>query len=290
MGHRANLIVVRGGRYDLRYSHWAANTLTEDLFWGPEHAIAFTEAQPAAGTDWLDDVWAEGGSVIDIDRRAFLLFGGADMLYNVPLCRFYLALLGEAWRGWSVEWADEGIADLADAVGYPRERVLSRKPDVITSPDLRPPENPDWLEFVGCVAGSVRLGDGSLRLFPLTGDPEGYLMGGPALAEAAAAQPGMDRLALAEWTSSFPYGGFHLDLRSSRLDYWTSKDHPGIPARIAALWPGWKVTWLRDRYEGQLAACDGLLSFPQRTTGDLFDHLRSMLLYQREASPVETVL
>jgi hypothetical protein len=47
MGHRANLIVVRDGRYDLRYSHWAAKMLPRDLFWGPQHAIAFTQALPS---------------------------------------------------------------------------------------------------------------------------------------------------------------------------------------------------------------------------------------------------
>jgi hypothetical protein len=247
MGHRANLIVVREGRYDLRSSHWAANTLPRDLFWGPQHAIAFTEAQPAAGTDWLDDVWAEGGSVIDTDRHVFRLFGGEDLQYNVPLRRLYLALLGVIWQGWSVGWADEGIADLADLVGYPRELLLCREHDGIPAPDLRPPDELDRVDFVG----SVRLGDR---------------------------------------TSTFLNGGFHLDLRSNSLNYWTAGDQPGVSARIAARWPEWSVTWLRDRYEDQLAACGGLLSFPDRTPDALFADLRSMLLREPGVSPTETVL
>jgi hypothetical protein len=287
MGHRANLIVVRDGRYDLRYSHWAANTLPRDLFWGPEHAVAFTEAQPAGGADgWLDDVWAEGGSVIDTDSRVFRLFGGEDLQYDVPLRRLYLALLGAAWDGWDVGWAHEGIADLADHVGYPRDRVLTAKPDEGFVPDLRPPEQPDWVDFVG----SVRPGDGRQKHFPLAGNVADYLLAGPVLADVAAGKPGPDQLSLAERTSSFPHGGFDLDVRSRCLNYWTAGDQPGVPARIAARWPGWSVTWLRDRYELQLAAAGGSLSFPDRTTDALFVELRAMLLRPPGRSPAETVL
>ncbi|WP_337174586.1 hypothetical protein [Paludisphaera sp.] len=287
MGHRANLIVVRGGGYDLRYSHWAANSLPRDLFWGPRHAIAFTEAQPAAGTEWLDDVWAEGGSVIDVDRRVFRLFGGEDLRYDVPLRRLYLSLLGVAWRGWDVGWADEGIADLADYVGYPRERVITPAEDRLAPPDLRPPQSPDHVEVVG----SARLEDGSLRLFPLEWNVDDHLLlSGSKVAAAVASRPGLGRLALAEWTNTFPTGGFHLDLGAKRLFYWTAGDQPGVSTRLAARWPGWSVTWLRDRYEDQLAACGGALSFPVRTPSALFDELRSMLLHQRKVSPVETML
>ena len=108
------------------------------------------------------------------------------------------------------------------------------------------------------------------RLITLAGNPEDYLLGGVPLAAATASQPGPGRVSLAEWTGSFPTGGFHLDLRSCRLDYWTSGDQPGVPARVAARWPGWSVTWLRDQYEGQLAACGGSLSFPVRTPAALY--------------------
>ena len=96
MGHRANLIVVRAGGYDLYYSHWAANTLPRDLFWGPAHALAFARAQRPAD-DWLDDVWAEGGAVIDPGARVLRLFGGEDLASDVPLRRLYLRLLAAVY-------------------------------------------------------------------------------------------------------------------------------------------------------------------------------------------------
>lgn len=57
MGQRANLVIIKQDGYDLHYSHWCANTLPQDLFWGPQHAIAFIEAQPKVDeTGWLDDI------------------------------------------------------------------------------------------------------------------------------------------------------------------------------------------------------------------------------------------
>ncbi|SEU27944.1 hypothetical protein SAMN03159358_4640 [Paenibacillus sp. NFR01] len=47
MGQRANLIIVKNGAYDLYYSHWCANTLPEDIFWGERYAIPFIEQQRA---------------------------------------------------------------------------------------------------------------------------------------------------------------------------------------------------------------------------------------------------
>jgi hypothetical protein len=54
MGQRANYVLVEeSGRWSLFYSHWAANTIDRDLFWGPDHAIAFVRAQRPT-TEWLD--------------------------------------------------------------------------------------------------------------------------------------------------------------------------------------------------------------------------------------------
>lgn len=288
MGHRANLIVVRGGRYDLWYTHWSANTLDCDLFWGPDHAVAFAEAQQPCGQDgWLDNVWAEGGAVIDTDARVLRVFGGEDMQYDVPLRRLYLALLGVVWEGWNVGWADEGIVDLADYVGYPRSRVLRELADEDLTPlNLDPPEN---LNRVDCI-GSVRFADGALRLFPLDCEPADYLLPGSVLAESVDSQPGHDRLVFAELTSGFPRGGFHLDLASCELSFWTSGDQPDIQARVAERWPGWAVNWVRDRYEVQLAATARTLSFPERSPAILFAALRTTMLLPPRPSMVDIIL
>jgi hypothetical protein len=287
MGHRANLIDFQGGQYDLYYSHWAANTLPRDLFWGPAHAVLFVRAQrPVESDSWLDDVWAEGGAIIDSDARVFRLFGGEDLAYDVPLRRLYLQLLSAVWEGWYVGWAHEGIADLADYVGLPRERVLTRQADEPGPVDLYPPVERDWVDLVG----SFRLPDRTIKLFPLAGQAPDYLLTGPILTEAALSRIGLDRLHVADWTTTFPTGGFHLDVPARVVRFWDARDRPGIEGQVRSKWPGWAVTWDRDGYEAQLSAVSGVLSFPDRTVDTLLAELTGMLLRQPSQSPAESVL
>jgi hypothetical protein len=289
MGQRANLLILENRRYSLYYSHWCANTLTRDLFWGPRHALRFVRAQRALDdTDWLDDVWAEGGAVIDCDARLLLLFGGEDILHDVPLRRVYLELLQRVWNGWTIRWAHEGIAELADYVGYPRANVLApERPDKKPAHAFAPPRERDWIDVVA----SFRLADRRLQLFPLAGDVEYYLRAGPDLDALRCAAVPTELLPLDEWMSNdFLKGGFHIDLQAETVDYWTASDMPGLPARIARHWPAWRVTWHRDEYEFQLAATDGRLRFPARSRERLRAQLREMLLQEHRGNPVDAVL
>jgi hypothetical protein len=286
MGHRANLIVVENGTYDLYYTHWGAVTLPGDLFWGPDHAVRFIRMQaPVDESGWLDDIWAEGGAVVDRDRRVLLLYGGEGLLYDAPYRHVYMDLLARVWAPWEVRWAYEGIADLADHVGYPREKVLADDEDGgIRS--LAPTENMQWIDTVA----SVRFPDGALRLYPLTGDPEWFLYSGPPLLETVDPRQGFDRLALEEPDRYFPMGGFHIDIATKTVDYWTTKDVPGAPARVAARWPDWTMRWHHDAYQSQLDRTGGLLRFPVASRTSLEQHLRSMLLAESAYSPVDTLL
>lgn len=287
MGQRANLIIIENHDYFLYYSHWCANTITRDLFWGPEHALAFVRAQREIDeSGWLDDVWAEGGAVIDCDNHLLLLFGGEDILYDVPLRRVYLEMLRRVWSPWKIRWAQEGIAEIADYVGYPRAKVLSK--DKSTCADsLSPPEEKDWTDTVG----SFRLNGKVLRFLPLAGEVDSYLLAGPELLSHSVYSIGMHNLPLDEWIKDrFPSGGFHVDLDTQSLSYWAAKDMPDIPNRVAAKWRGWNVTWNRDKYERQLDVAASKLRFPCRPKNYLQTKVIEMLLKEYGPSGVETIL
>ena len=99
MGQRANLAIGNANNYELFYSHWCANTLPRDLFWGADHALEFISRQRAVSRDdgWLDTVWAEGGAVIDPNDRVLLLFGGEDVLY-IAECGYSHNMDGSGYR------------------------------------------------------------------------------------------------------------------------------------------------------------------------------------------------
>lgn len=286
MGQRANLILVEGGEYRLFHSHWCANTLPRDLFWGPGHAVTFIRIQRAVDhSGWLDEDWAEGGALLDLDRKHFLLYGGEDVLYDVPLRRIYLELLAQVWKGWTVRWAHEGIADLADYVGYPRDAILGQGDQDRTDGKLTPPAQKDWTDLVA----SARFDDDTVRLYPLAGDVTSHLSSGSGLVDNLRPTDGLPRLLLDEWTKGFPGGGFHLDLLAQRLEFWVARDAPAIRNRVARVWPGWDTQWHLDHYERQLERAEGLLRFPLPDRQSLLDRCRGMLLWERGSSPVDTV-
>ena len=45
MGHRAHYLIKDEKSYKLFYSHWGANVVDRDLFWGPDAAFDYISAQ-----------------------------------------------------------------------------------------------------------------------------------------------------------------------------------------------------------------------------------------------------
>lgn len=287
MGQRANLIVVERGQYQLFYSHWCANTLTRDLFWGPEYAVQFIRMQRAVDeSGWLDEVWAEGAAVVDLDEQALLLFGGEDILYDVPLRRVYLELLSRVWKPWAVRWAHEGIATISDYVGYPRECVLTKDADDARASSLAPPDERDWIDTVA----SVRWSANRLRIYPLAGDPKSYLYGGPNLLKIAPEDDhGLERLDLGERTEFFPNGGLHIDVPAQIVEFWTAKDAPGVLSHVSPMWLGWTVRWHQDEFEFQSERTQGALQFPRVSRAALVTQISEMLLREYGRSGADSV-
>lgn len=178
MGQRANLIILHNKSYELYYSHWCANTLPNDLFWGEQYAIPYIRMQKKVNeSNWLDDVWAEGGVVVDLDQRNLLLYGGEDILYDIPLRNLFLQLMKVLWQGWTIEWALEGIAAMAAYVGYPVEKVIAVREQGNVICTLAPPEEKSWTDLIASVAFSST----EVLLFPLSGEVESILLTGPSL-------------------------------------------------------------------------------------------------------------
>lgn len=274
MGQRANLIIFKNSTYDLYYSHWCANSLPRELFWGPEHALHFIQIQNKVDseTGWLDAVWAEGGAIIDLDKKVFILYGGEDIKQDIPLRRVYLQLLAQVWSGWEIKWAYEGIADLADYVGYPKTKVLNQTEE--ESVIFCPPKEKDWLSIIA----SVRFIDDCTLLFPLDGITEDFLYCGPQMVDLFDRSFGQKEITIPEWTSTFLQGGFHIDVVEKTLDYWLADDAPGLLVQLTKRWHGWKVNWHRDRFESHIEKTNGRIIFQHRTLEEMMALLKDILL------------
>ncbi|MFZ0832516.1 MAG: hypothetical protein WAM92_05420 [Mycobacterium sp.] len=81
MGNRANFVVVKDQNWQLYYSHWAGCRMLDALIGGPAFALRYAQSlRPCAKDDWVDPSWADGGAVIDLDRRRLLFFGDSLMV------------------------------------------------------------------------------------------------------------------------------------------------------------------------------------------------------------------
>jgi hypothetical protein len=117
MGARANFVLIDGDGLRLHYSHWGADQVCSALVAGPAAAGRFIAAQhrcddPVSG--WLDDVWAEGGAVVDHTARRLFFYG--DQLRDS--CTGLVPGLAGLWPQWRVEfWEDRYEEQLARCDG-----------------------------------------------------------------------------------------------------------------------------------------------------------------------------
>lgn len=230
MGHRANYLLKRGGEYELFYSHWGANVIENDLFWGPELAEQFVRSQKPVD-EWLDEVWCEGGACLDHDGQELLFFGGEDVLYDPFLRQAYLALMEAAWSPWKVSWAHRGILDLARAVGVSDQVVLlnnqaERLKHVLARPELVDPRRV-WCRSV------LQIDE---QLFSLHTKIDGALLNGPRLLKLLPKTPGPPLL-----ENEPPSGGAVVHTTQERLSYWCMNSPPLLQEWLTEAWPGWLV-------------------------------------------------
>lgn len=284
MGQRANLILVNDGKYDLYYSHWCANTLPGDLFWGPEEALSFIKQQQLTD-EWLDDRWAEGGVMMDLDRKFMLWYGGEDILYDIPLRRQLFALMQPLWSGWEQQWAKGGIIDMARYLNYPLEQVRSVEYTADLPSFIEPEQKGGFIRTIA----SLVFSNGEMRIFPIHATFDEYLLAGESFLQAIDPALGQEKLVVAESTEDFPDQGFHLDMVRQTLDIWYAGAESDLIPHVKKCWAGWTVTDLGDQYEQQSTLTDNAVVFGQPSELELTERLRRMLVRANSSSPVDTV-
>lgn len=235
MGHRANYICRTADGLELYYSHWGANVIHADLFWGPRSALDFCRSQRAT-SEWLDDVWCEGGAYLDMTAKRLVFFGGESIKYDPFLRAGLLAFFEHTWRGWNVEWAHRGILDLAAAAGVDQSLVIGRSParaDGDERDDKPRPVTRDkpWSETVLELDG---------RLFSLENPIESVLRAGP---EFLRSLPSQDEPLVLDDT---PVGGLRAQEGQKQIDYWHMSPFERPELDFEFRWPGWTLSRRHD--------------------------------------------
>jgi hypothetical protein len=280
MGARANFVLIDADGVRLHYSHWGADMVCSALAAGPAPAARFIAAQHRCddpGRDWLNDVWAEGGAVVDRTSLR-LVFYGDQLTLDLPCKRAFLALLAETWPGWTVRWAYDGIGDLAAAAGLDRSAVREPDEDERLPPEEAVADLDDEVHLL-----TVRTAEGC------TAYPLGWYVHtawqGPALLDRLPAG-GLPRLDLSE----IPASGLHVDADARTAGVWLRGSGTGLVPALGGLWPGWRVEFWEDRYEEHLARCGGAVTAPGADLAAALDEVVAALGARRGDDPVRRML
>ena len=110
MGNRANFVIVKNQDWQLYYSHWGGCRMLDALIGGPDLALRYAASlQRCEKDDWCDSSWAEGGSLIDLDRRRVSFFG-EPLMVEMNERRALMEVLAMVWPGYEICWAYDGTA------------------------------------------------------------------------------------------------------------------------------------------------------------------------------------
>jgi hypothetical protein len=247
MGNRANFVVVQDQAWQLYYSHWAGCRIVDALIGGPELALRYAQSLRHCPKDqWVDPLWADGGAVVDLDRRRVLFFGD-ELMVEMDARRALMGVLAAVWAGYSIGWAYDGTAELAGYVGAQLPPYTwDRQPHVRLAHDRNSL----------CHLVSVIDEAGQLRMWPLWWHLSKAWLG-PTLVQKLPGD-GLRRLSLGR----IPEGGVHIDVARKTVGAWHTADTMGIFQALPELWPEWRTECWEDRFEEQAARCRGALRLP----------------------------
>ncbi len=275
MGQRANLVVVRDDQWQLYYDHWCANRLDRELFWGPQLATEFVQSRGPVDrvSGWLDNVWCEGGAVIDHDRRVLLWFGGEDIMWDPVERSIHARAMAHVWAGWEIRWARGGVVDLASYVGVSTGSLRSDR-STGEYPGLRVDvENPSYNDVAVSITDTS--GIGALRA---GGDVEDLELGAGQLPELLGHQRSNNIT-----FDDLPRFGVHIELEPKRLALWTCNNTEADFGTLATVWPGWEIVDLDDDFQQHLRLAKGTLSWPTPDRAKAWSELLSSLRAAHQA-------
>lgn len=294
MGQRANLILVENGSYRLFYDHWCANTMERDLFWGPQHAREFILAHKECeinDQNWLDEKWAEGGVVLDLDKQHLLLFFTSDLGFDLQLRHFYMELLCKVWKGWNVQYAQRGIAQLAEYVGFPLDNIITPiekdTPYPIEKAFSHMPFDPgEFYVSIKHSDGSMDIhvsGHGIVEISEILYSPEFISKISPLTRYSDL--PADSLIFLNKYTQIL--SGIHIDEPAKTIHYWTYEERFSCLEIIQRNWPGWTIHRLGDNYLEHSRLTVGKIQFPKKPRETLIREIGESLFL--EYKPVDVL-
>ena len=288
MGHRANLIIIENGEKKVFYDHWIAINLDRTLFWDFTFALEYFKAQENADESmWLDELFAEAGAVIDVDKKYLLWFAGGDVGRFVSYRQKFLELQQKIWEGWKIEWASRGVVDMAEYVGYPKENVLNDFQWKGENKRFKMPKAKRDVDGIGCWIDAA----GDVKLYPYNWHHgKDYLELGTEIFDVLQNVKSFPELDLAKWKCKFPKCGFVIDEKKQIVEFWEAMPCADTVNRLKAAWDEWEIIWHEDNYQFQLDRLNGKLIFPTTSEQIIVQQIEERMMTPGIDDPLNIVI
>jgi len=241
MGSRANYIVIEGTTVGISYAQWGALTVARELLAGPEAAVTFARGQ-RTDMGLMDNVFADGGLLLDLEQRTLLFWCDGKIGYFPYLRRVLLPVLRALWPDWSVDWATQGVVDAARYLGRDPARYVfadrysgsfpyAGDVESLCAPSDDPEQNATIL--------TVTHEGGRVADYLLAAEPKRVMLAGLAILPVLARK---ESRALPDERNDALQGGAYLDVAAHAV--WVWAPHTIDPVYLDALtrsWPGWSI-------------------------------------------------
>lgn len=260
MGNRANIVLVDHEGWQLRYSHWAGCRLLDALLAGPELATRYILAQQTSEF-WTDELWSDGGLVLDLVERR-LLFFGEELMSTMNERRAMFQVLQLLWPDYTISWAYGATAEIAAYVGAPVP--LHDSP---SEPELKLSGDTAHLHHLVTVVDRI----GRVRAWPLWWGSSAAWHGPEVLQMLPGAGEPSLRLEI------LPESGVYINVPNKTLGVWMTNPVPGLLRMLPRLWPGWRTEFWEDRFDEQLRRCGSQITAPAVDIADGARAARSWL-------------
>ncbi|WP_301174440.1 hypothetical protein [Actinomadura geliboluensis] len=284
MGERAHYVIKDGGSWELYYSQWGGYSIELDMLPGPEFAERFARGQRRVDA-WMNECECSGAALIDRGERRLLWF--SDCLDGPAYRAAALAALRRTWpAGWRLDWAYDGLREIAGAVGQDErgvrrwsgipvpddirtpEQFMAALPQFELNPDVYPPgsELPRELPIpVPPVRPAEEASPATLVTVVRGGVTRAYMARATASMVIENGAASLD--AYRSWSPvvswpAFPDEGVHLDADAESAGVWTLRTLDRVLDEVGAHWPGWRWTPWQDRYHEHLALAAGAIVLP----------------------------
>jgi hypothetical protein len=280
MGNRANLLVRRKDQTFIHFDKYVADRLAahviRDVLSNPfTFQQTYVECHQPRESNVMNGVWAEAGTLIDLEKRCFTFFGAdgqrnriqEDPLLRYDVLRILQARLNAACCGgpnerpWQIAWAEEGIETLCDLAGLERHLV----PDDEELDCHLGGKGLNVIEVARKVGEAYQVHTGTFahKGCYRYGSIRGLLRGGPE-------QLFRTFNKMSSNSTLRPSMGLVIDEEAREVRIWQCSDHS--LAEVRKHWPGWTLS-ASTRHVGEvrghrfpLCEMEGLADYLVKTT------------------------